>query len=602
MDKKLIFIYEPNGLGNARRKITNIRHNEIKADSFEYFSIKEYCKSNFLCPDCLILEDDAKFQIQIAEATFKVDELKTIVICDSIESIKNIIENIEEAPKIITLDYKIGSSHSTENLPEIYNKIKERFFSSAVIGYTVYGRNKPDKEFSEMSADTLTNLLRRNGDAVIEKNGMTPAALSSILFDRIQVSALRIENKIVKAENVKLASLLDRAVVNLPETSGFKNIVGKSIPMRIVYNELLKIKNIDNVTVLILGEPGTGKELIAHAIHENSPRGRKSVFPFFAINCAEISKDNNSAISKLFGHKKGSFTDAIENKKGLFESANNGTVFFDEIGTLPIEAQTKLLRFLETGQFTRLGEDDNILCSDVRMICATNANLKTLIEEGKFRHDFYSRITERTIYLPPIRDRIDDLYDLANYFIHDEALLKKKFKNNPIKFELDDSCITALLEYNYHANVRDLRNLMVNAMIEAKFDNNILDGKILIKEHHIKDGAKSADVEITSGKIDSKTESDEEYGEAIEFLNKIQYIVVNHYKTNKRVDQKDISLYFITRTGQVGLKRETFATDYFTPHKAAIAHLIRTHSDLWKETIEKCQFIRTCKSPTRLIK
>ncbi|MCS7297765.1 MAG: sigma-54 dependent transcriptional regulator [Bacteroidia bacterium] len=203
------------------------------------------------------------------------------------------------------------------------------------------------------------------------------------------------------------------------------------------------------VPVLILGENGTGKEIFAHIIHQMSNRRDK---PFLAINCGAIPEGTMD--SELFGHEKGAFTSAYESRKGYFEVANGGTLFLDEIGEMPLGTQARLLRVLETGEYLRVGSS-RVQKTDVRLIAATNRDLLRLIQQGKFREDLYHRLNTITIYVPPLRERGDDVALLFDFFADEMA---KEYKVPPV--ELDESALLRLREYPWPGNVRELKHLV----------------------------------------------------------------------------------------------------------------------------------------------
>lgn len=242
---------------------------------------------------------------------------------------------------------------------------------------------------------------------------------------------------------------------NLKERYGFDNIIGKSDPMQRVF-DLISNVGPTRSTVLIEGESGTGKELVARAIHNCSDR---SDGPFVALNCGSIPSELLE--SELFGHVKGAFTGASSAKQGLFEVAGGGTIFLDEVGTVPMQTQAKLLRVIQEREFRRVGGLENIKV-DVRIIAATNIDLKAAAEEGEFREDLYYRLNVITIPLPPLRDRKDDIPLLAEHFI-------QRFceQNERSLCTLDQHALKVLLEYDWPGNVRELENTIERAVVLA---------------------------------------------------------------------------------------------------------------------------------------
>ena len=252
----------------------------------------------------------------------------------------------------------------------------------------------------------------------------------------------------LEQENSKLAAQLAR-------TQSFSKIIGESDKMREVYNVIKTVSGSD-YTVLITGESGTGKELVANAIHEISPRSDK---PFVTINCGAIPE--NLLESELFGHEKGSFTDAHAQKKGKFETAETGVLFLDEIGELSLGLQVKLLRVLEDRRIQRVGGTSDINL-DVRIIAATNRELLGEVKNGNFREDLYYRLSVITIDMPPLRDRGDDIILLANSFLKRYAE-----DNNKKNLAFSEASARSILAYDWPGNVRELENKVKRAVIMA---------------------------------------------------------------------------------------------------------------------------------------
>lgn len=242
----------------------------------------------------------------------------------------------------------------------------------------------------------------------------------------------------------------------------YDNMIGKSKPMQALYSLLDKIKSADT-TVLIQGENGTGKELIAKAIHFNSPRKGR---PFVIQNCSAFN--DNLLESELFGHIKGSFTGAIKDKKGLFEVADKGTFFLDEIGDTSPTMQVKLLRVLQEGTFTPVGSTE-MRRVDVRIIAATNRNLKEMVEQGTFREDLYYRLNVINLRVPPLRERKEDIPLLAEAFLQ-----KASEANGGQKRTLTRRGLEKLYDYAWPGNVRELQNEMERLVVLAGEETKIL--------------------------------------------------------------------------------------------------------------------------------
>ncbi len=231
-------------------------------------------------------------------------------------------------------------------------------------------------------------------------------------------------------------------------------LVGSSAAMQAVRETIRTIAPTD-CAVLILGETGTGKELVARSLHEQSMRRNK---PFVPVNCGAIP--DNLVESELFGHRKGAFTGADQHRKGLVEVADGGTLFLDEIGELDKQVQVKLLRFLESGEIRRVGENEPFRV-DVRVICATNRSLKQMVDEGTFRQDLYFRINTFEVYLPPLRERREDIPELV------EHLIARKLPGRR-SVEVAPEALEVLMTYDWPGNVRELANVVERALILSR--------------------------------------------------------------------------------------------------------------------------------------
>lgn len=298
---------------------------------------------------------------------------------------------------------------------------------------------------------------------LITGHGSVPSAVSAMqqgafnyLLKPLDLGQLRAvaekaaESARLRQTNVELKRRLD-------ERFGFEGVVGDSPQMHDVIERLKRIAP-TNASVLIQGETGTGKELVAQAIHHNSPRKHK---PFVALNCAALSE--NILESELFGHVRGAFTDASNDRVGKFEYANGGTLFLDEVGDMPLATQIKLLRVLESSEITRVGSNDPIKVN-VRILSATNRNLEDSIEAGTFRRDLYHRLKVVTIRLPTLRERSQDIPILIDHFIR---LFAKKHAKQ-IR-GVSPAARRKLLAYDWPGNVRQLRNF-VESMVVVDYD------------------------------------------------------------------------------------------------------------------------------------
>jgi len=279
------------------------------------------------------------------------------------------------------------------------------------------------------------------------------------------------EVRVVVANGMKQRRLVDenrtlKAALN--DRQRFDVLVGKSSRMQEVYSLIQQVAP-SKSTVLITGESGTGKELAARAIHNYSSRKQKQFVP---VNSGSLPPDLLE--SNLFGHVKGAFTGAVSPKKGLFEIADEGSIFLDEIATVPIETQAKLLRVIQEKEFMRLGGVD-VIRVDVRIIAATNSDLKTLVEEGAFREDLYYRLNVINLFLPPLRQRKDDIPILAQHFL-------KKYGDENARpgLQIASDAVQSLLDYDWPGNVRELENVIERAVVLA--DGPVISRR-LIPEH-----------------------------------------------------------------------------------------------------------------------
>jgi DNA-binding NtrC family response regulator len=332
---------------------------------------------------------------------------------------------------LVLLDLKMPGLNGIETL----KKIRELDINLPIIMISAYGSISEAVEAMKLGA--LDYLIKPFD---IEE-------LKIIVERAIKQYELRVENIYYREEEEKRFN--------------FDEIIGKSKAIKRVL-EMVKSVSITPATVLITGESGTGKELIARAIHKNSPINKN---PFVVVNCVAFS--SHLLESELFGHEKGAFTGAISKRIGRFEMAKGGTIFLDEIGEVDPVIQTKLLRFLQEKEFERVGSSKSIKV-DVRILSATNLDLKKKAEDNNFRQDLYYRLNVFNIEVPPLRERKEDIPLLVEHFIHkyDQILNKKVEEISPQAMEL-------LLNYDYPGNIRELENILERSMIMAK--NSIMD-------------------------------------------------------------------------------------------------------------------------------
>ena len=261
----------------------------------------------------------------------------------------------------------------------------------------------------------------------------------------------------------------------------FQDIVGQSAPLIHLLEQVKQVAT-TNSTVLILGESGTGKEAIARAIHDSSARAPR---PLIKINCGAISP--NLIESELFGHEKGSFTGALKQRTGYFELADGGTIFLDEVGELPLEAQVKLLRVLQEKEVSRVGSEETIPV-DVRVIAATNKNLSSMVDEGLFRTDLYYRLNVFPLQIPPLRERKEDIPLLAKHFLQDQArTLGKELEG------IAPESMQLLLDYQWPGNIRELQNVIERSAILNNGSKLVINDSLMSTEPSLKHDMMSAE-------------------------------------------------------------------------------------------------------------
>jgi len=295
-------------------------------------------------------------------------------------------------------------------------------------------------------------------DGLLEERAQFVEMVANLIGQSLRL-ALEVEQD--KSTLVEERDLLRRTVRH---QFGFDSMVGRSAVMRRVFDQARLVAKW-NTTVLIRGETGTGKELIANAIHYNSPRARNAMI---RLNCAALPE--NLLESELFGHERGAFTGAVESRKGRFEQAHGGTLFLDEIGEVSAPFQAKLLRILQEGEFERVGGSRTIKV-DVRIIAATHRDLETAVDMGDFREDLFYRLNVMPIFLPPLRERIEDIPEIARH------LLTKIGNDQKRKLSLTDMAQRRLANHQWPGNVRELENCLERAAVlseEGKIDVDLI--------------------------------------------------------------------------------------------------------------------------------
>jgi len=288
------------------------------------------------------------------------------------------------------------------------------------------------------TVDTAVQALKDGAFDYVTKP-FDPDDLSHLIRNASKQIALAEENVVLKEQVISLENVED--------------LVGNSKAMIKVLRQVEHVAQSDS-SVIITGESGTGKELIAKAIHSNSQR---KFFPLVSVHCGALTE--SLLESELFGHEKGAFTGAMYNRKGRFEMADGGTIFLDEIATIPSKMQIELLRVLESKRFVRVGGNKEIT-SDFRVICATNRDLKSMVKEGTFREDLYYRLNVVNIHIPPLRERIEDIPLLVDYFI-------KKYctSMNRQPITIDSAALKRLEGFDFPGNIRELENMIERAIV-----------------------------------------------------------------------------------------------------------------------------------------
>jgi len=288
------------------------------------------------------------------------------------------------------------------------------------------------------------------------------SAMKEGAFDYVTKPLNMEELRIILAKALEKRRLLSENIYlkkQLREKYGFANIIGNSPAMQHVFSLMQRIIKTDS-TVLVMGESGTGKEIVAKAIHFNSPRQDK---PFVAVHCGAIPE--TLLESELFGHAKGAFTGAHREKIGKFESANNGTIFLDEIGTMPLHLQIKLLRVLQEQEIERVGSNSTVKL-DVRVIAATNLSLDNEVRNGRFREDLYYRLNVIPLVVPPLRERKEDIVPLTRFFLGKYC---KEMKRPPLT--ISRQALEAMEMYDWPGNVRELENAVERLVALAESDS-----------------------------------------------------------------------------------------------------------------------------------
>jgi len=365
----------------------------------------------------------------------------------TLDFLENIVENISESIIVTDLDGKII----------FFNKGSEKLFnysSKEMTGKHIItlGAKKPNVLAEIRKGKTFRGEIQlKRGDEIfpayvicipLRDEHENPIALVGLAKDLTEEKRKEMEVRLLKER--------------LRAFSTFNNIIGVSSEMLNIFKLIEKISPTD-CNVLIQGETGTGKNLIAQAIHANSLRKQNS---YIVVDCASLNE--NLLETELFGHTKGAYTGALTDKKGYFEIANKGTLLLDEISELSLRAQAKLLRMVQENKIIPVGSTKSIK-TDVRILAATNQDLDAMVKEGKFRKDLFYRLNVIRLNIPPLRERLDDIVPLSTYFLD---IYKRRFKKTNLRF--DNKVLTLFKKYDWPGNIRELENVILHTVITTQ--------------------------------------------------------------------------------------------------------------------------------------
>jgi DNA-binding NtrC family response regulator len=369
----------------------------------------------------ILLVDDQDTIRFFLEKTLKQEGYEAVTARTGAEAVAKAREVV---PDLVLLDLKLPDMDGLE----VLRRIKEIFPEIGIVMITAFG-----------DVETAVTAMKNGAYDFVSK----PINLDQLLM----VIRKGLESERLNREVLQLKRQMDPGV-------GFDYILGESPSMKRVMDVVQQVAKSDTTTVLIEGESGVGKEMIARLIHQYSGRATK---PFMDINCASLPE--TLLESELFGYEKGAFTDAKGQKQGLLELANRGTLFLDEIGEMSLTIQVKLLRVLERMEFRRLGGTSDIHVS-VRVVSATNRDLQKEVDEGRFRADLFYRLKVVPMYIPPLRERKEDLLKFVNYFIN---MFNAKFSKNFT--QIGDDARQLLLAYPWPGNIRELKNVIERVVL-----------------------------------------------------------------------------------------------------------------------------------------
>jgi two-component system response regulator AtoC len=386
-----------------------------------------------------------------SESTAKI----SLLLVDDEESFRKLVGN-----ELARAQYQVTTAGSLREAREV---LSQRNFHLALLDVRM-----PDGSGLDLLADIKestpdTEVVMLTGHATVEeaiqamKNGALDFLAKPFKLDQLEAV---LEKALQKQTLQRTNTALERDVARIHPVDGF---IGHDHSVGELLDLVARVAETDS-TVLIRGESGVGKELIARAVHRRSPRSRQ---PFVVVDCASLHE--NLLQSELFGHEKGAYTGAVRLKHGLFEVADRGTIFLDEIGEITPQLQVKLLRVLESGTFRRVGGTVDVKV-DVRVIAATNRALETMMKEGGFREDLYYRLNVFSVQIPPLRERRDDIPFLVDHFIRNSSVTQRR------NVRVSDEAMNVLHRYAWPGNVRELENVIERALI-------LCDAGIIEPEH-----------------------------------------------------------------------------------------------------------------------
>ncbi|MCX5908866.1 MAG: sigma-54 dependent transcriptional regulator, partial [Deltaproteobacteria bacterium] len=370
--------------------------------------------------------------------------MRKILIVDDEVSVQNSLR------MIFKNDYQVFmAGHAEEALGKIQNEEPDLIFLDIIMpgkdGIEILREIREFQPVTPVIMLTATRTVKTAVEAM--KLGAYDYITKPFDIEEIRLAAQKaLESRDLKKENLRLQEAVE-------ERYHFDNIIGKAKEMREIFSTIRQISE-KNSSVLIHGESGTGKELVARAIHYNSLRKNK---PFTAVNCAAIPE--TLIESELFGHEKGAFTDAQSRRIGHFEMAHEGTLFLDEVSELSLPTQAKILRSLQEREFIRVGGSKTISV-DVRLISATNKNLEEMMAQGTFRSDLFYRINVVPLHIPPLRNRKEDIFLLAQHFLDKHA--------GPGRKKITPEAMDVLVAYEWPGNVRELENIVERVVVLSK--------------------------------------------------------------------------------------------------------------------------------------